>query len=217
VYVTPLALCTVVYWSEGSDGGMGFRGANYFLLRGLDTNVDKQLARHVDRAGLARFASTIVSDLGHGNKATPPVIDVDRPTAVDFLSQPVDWHRDVKACLTHHDGRPYITGTMTISSNTAVHVAIDRPASPAPPTLTPMPQPPFDLAAVRGAFPEALDFFLSPSADLLLVSFPDALRAYDVAGRKLALDLPSTASVVMAEWAAGAYAERWLEMLGLQP
>ncbi|HLS54406.1 MAG TPA: hypothetical protein VK031_10550, partial [Tissierellaceae bacterium] len=72
--------------------------------------------------------------------------------------------------------------------------------------------------AVKRKIPEAIDVYSSPNEDFIVVVTHGDLQIFEIANGQIldskpvkTIDLPKNASIIMAEWATGRYANLWEE------
>ena len=124
----------------------------------------------------------------------------------------IDFRKDPRVCLEHHDGRLWLDGTVLLPGNSARSFTAWAPVRPAPSALGGLAEP-ASLDEAKRSVPAALDAVASLSPNIWLVREPAALVAVDVGSRQELLRLPVNGRIVMAEGARGAAVSRWLKAL----
>jgi hypothetical protein len=207
VYATSKVLCVSNTTSRWTGGALAFQAQQVLeLTTPAGSPLDWPLSRFADHAQLEQFMREALADYRQDDE--PPQLD--QPYNAFWAT--IDFRKDPRVCLEHHDGRLWLDGTVLLPGNSARSFTAWAPVRPAPSALGGLAEP-ASLDEAKRSVPGALDAVASLSPNIWLVREPAALVAVDVGSRQELLRLPVNGRIVMAEGARGAAVSRWLKAL----
>lgn len=209
LYASPRALCVLDSEAEWTGGALAFSGSMHQHTVPVAGSFDPLLLAHADEKQVIGFAREVMKD--HFDPDDEVSLDEDLD---------VGWERKVKlrtdamACLARENGRPMLTGAVTLSGNSARSFAADAPIAEAPAEFGIHRGGVVDLAKVKAAIPTASDAMLSPAGDALIVVEEKQVEVFDVDSHRSVLQIPvEGALLTMEEWATKEQALAWLDAL----
>lgn len=206
-YVTSKVLCVSRTTSRWTGGALAFQAQQVLeLTTPAGSPLDWPLSRFADRAQLEQFMRDALADYRQDDE--PPRLD--EPYNAYWAT--IDFRKDPRMCLEHHDGRLWLDGTVLLPGNSARSFTASAPVRPAPAALGGMAEL-ASLDEAKRVVPGALDAVASLSPNIWLIREAAALVAVDVQARKELLRLPINGRLVMAEGARGPAVSRWLKAL----